>query len=175
MHIHCRLQNGFQFRTSPSCSSSPQEDPEIGRGCREQNCSWRGMWSLLCSLIVSLKTCSCTLWICFISPGDPETSKCNQRNAWKQAKWLNSLVPRRNEPGDEANDWFAMIVVSQATPFTERERVWHAAAIKLTPQQKLAVTNEIRTLRRLHPLSWSNNYVTCLADVSILLSNGTVW
>ena len=40
-------QNGFQFRTSPSCSSSPQEDPEIGRGCREQNCSWRGMWSLL--------------------------------------------------------------------------------------------------------------------------------
>ena len=83
-------QNGFQFRTSPGCSSPAQEDPEIGRGCCEQNCSWRGMWYLLCSLIVSLKTCSSTLWVCcmhFISPGDPETSKCNQRNAWKQAKW----------------------------------------------------------------------------------------
>ena len=35
---------------------------------------------------------------------------------------------------------------------------------------KLAVTNEIHTLHRLHPLSWSSNYVTCLVDVSILIA-----
>ena len=37
----------------------------------------------------------------------------------------------------------------------------------------MAVTNEIHALCRLHLLSWSNNYVTCLADVSSLLSSGT--
>ena len=48
----------------------------------------------------------------------------------------------------------------------------HATTIELLPQQKPAVTNEIHRLCRLHPLSWSSNYVTmCLADVSILLSN----
>ena len=52
------------------------------------------------------------------------------------------------------------------------ERSGHAATIKLSPRQKLDVTNQIRALRRSHLLSWSNNYVTtCLADVSILLSN----
>ena len=41
----------------------------------------------------------------------------------------------------------------------------------VSQRQKLAVTNEISALRRLHPLSWSNNYLTtCIADVSILLS-----
>ena len=44
----------------------------------------------------------------------------------------------------------------------------HAATIELSPQQKLTVTNEICALHRLHPLSWSSNYVTmCLVDVSI--------
>ena len=32
-------------------------------------------------------------------------------------------------------------------------RLTHAATIELSLRQKLAVTNEIRTLRRLHPLS----------------------
>ena len=41
--------------------------------------------------------------------------------------------------------------------------------------RKLAVTNEIHALCRLHPLSWSSNYATmCLANVSFLLSNRTV-
>ena len=58
----------------------------------------------------------------------------------------------------------------------QREKVsGHTATIKLSPWQKLAVTNEICGLRRLHPLSWSSNYVTtCLANVSILLSNRAV-
>ena len=50
----------------------------------------------------------------------------------------------------------------------------HAATIELSSQQKLTVTNEIRALHRLRPLSWSSNYITCLADVSILLSNRAV-
>ena len=50
----------------------------------------------------------------------------------------------------------------------------YAATIELLPQQKLAVTNEIHALRRLLPLSWSSNYVTCLANISILLSNHAV-
>ena len=31
----------------------------------------------------------------------------------------------------------------------------HAATIELSPRQKLVVTNQIRALRRSHPLSWS--------------------
>ena len=54
------------------------------------------------------------------------------------------------------------------------ERFGHAATIQLSPWQKLAVT-EIRTLRRLHHLLWSSNYITkCLGDVSILLCNSAV-
>ena len=50
----------------------------------------------------------------------------------------------------------------------------HAATIELLPW-KLPVTNEICALRRLHPLSWSSNYITmCSADVSILSSNRAV-
>ena len=56
-----------------------------------------------------------------------------------------------------------------------KEGSGHIATIELSPQQKLAVTNEIWAFCRLHLLSWSSNYVTaCLAEVSILLSNGTV-
>ena len=51
-------------------------------------------------------------------------------------------------------------VILQATPFTERKG--HAATIELSPQQKLAVTNEIRTLLRMHPF-----LTMCLVDVSI--------
>ena len=51
----------------------------------------------------------------------------------------------------------------------------HAATIELPPQQKLAVINEVCALHRLHLLLWSSNYVTCLADVSISLSNRSVW
>ena len=55
-------------------------------------------------------------------------------------------------------------------PLQREEGSGYAAIIKLLPRQKLAVTNEIRTLRRLHPLSWSSNYnTTCLADDNILL------
>ena len=50
----------------------------------------------------------------------------------------------------------------------------YTVTIELLPRQKLAVTNEIHALYKLHLLSWSSNYVTtCLADVSIL-SNSTV-
>ena len=46
-----------------------------------------------------------------------------------------------------------------------RKRVGHTATIELSPFQKLAVTNEIRTLRRLHPLSRSSNcFTTALFD-----------
>ena len=39
---------------------------------------------------------------------------------------------------------------------SQREEVsGHTATIELSPQQKLDVTNQIRALRRLHPLSWS--------------------
>ena len=44
------------------------------------------------------------------------------------------------------------------------------ASIESLPWQKLDVTNQIRTLRGSHPLSWSSNYITFLADVSITLS-----
>ena len=54
------------------------------------------------------------------------------------------------------------------------EESGHAATIEFSPRQKLAVTNEICTVCSLHPLSWSSNYVSCLADVSMLLSNGAV-
>ena len=51
-------------------------------------------------------------------------------------------------------------LVSQATPFAEREEgSGHAATIELSPMQKLAVANEICALCRLHPLSWSCNYI----------------
>ena len=58
----------------------------------------------------------------------------------------------------------------RATLFTEREEgSGHAATIELSPRQKLAVTNEIRTLHRLHLLSWSSNSFTiCLANVSYI-------
>ena len=49
------------------------------------------------------------------------------------------------------------------------EESGHTATIKLSPWQKLDVTNQICALRRLPQLSWSNNYITCLVDVSILL------
>ena len=66
-----------------------------------------------------------------------------------------------------------------ASHILRRERkglIGHAATIELSPRQKLAVINEIRTVHRLHLLSWSRNYVTtCLVDVSILLSNHTLY
>ena len=37
----------------------------------------------------------------------------------------------------------------------------HAATIELSPRQKLGVTNEIRTLRRLNPLSWNSLVKEC--------------
>ena len=46
-------------------------------------------------------------------------------------------------------------LVSQATPFAEEEWSGHASTIELSPRQKLDVTNQIRTLRRSHPLTWS--------------------
>ena len=54
--------------------------------------------------------------------------------------------------------------------FRREERSGQAVTIKLSPQQKLAVTNEICTVRRLHLLSWSSSYLRVLVDVSILLS-----
>ena len=52
----------------------------------------------------------------------------------------------------------------------QRGRVWSCCN-----HQVVAVTNEIRAICELHPLSWSSNYVTtCLVDVNILLSNRTV-
>ena len=64
-------------------------------------------------------------------------------------------------------DQVVHVLVSQATPFTGRERD------QLSPRQKLDVTNQIRALRRSHPLRVQEyNYVTmCLADASILLPN----
>ena len=59
-------------------------------------------------------------------------------------------------------------------PSQREEGSGHIATIELSLRQKLAVTNEICALHRLHPLSWSSNYVTCLADVSMVLSNGAV-
>ena len=50
-------------------------------------------------------------------------------------------------------------LVSQATPFAERGRVWSHCNHQVVPQQKLDVVNQIRALRRLHPLSWST---TCM-------------
>ena len=50
----------------------------------------------------------------------------------------------------------------------KRGRIWSRCNHRV-------VTNEICALHRLHPLSWSSDYVTmCLADVSILLSNDAV-
>ena len=65
-------------------------------------------------------------------------------------------------------------------PLTAKDvRVWlwqtrvegcsDTTTVKLSLWQKLGVTNEIHALCRLHLLSWSSNYVTCLSDVSILL------
>ena len=65
------------------------------------------------------------------------------------------------------------LLVSQATLSQREEGSGHAATIELSLQEKVGVTNEIRELRRLYPLSRSSNYVTCLADVSILLSNAS--
>ena len=67
--------------------------------------------------------------------------------------------------------WDTYVWYSLASHTLRRERSGHAATIELLPRQKLALTNQIHALRRLHPLSWSSNYVVCLADVSILLSN----
>ena len=47
-------------------------------------------------------------------------------------------------------------LVLQATPFTERGKDWYGATIKLLLWQKVAVTNEICTLYKLH-LSLSSN------------------
>ena len=47
------------------------------------------------------------------------------------------------------------LIVSQATPFAEKEGSGHAATIELSPQQKLDVTNQIHALQRLHLLSWN--------------------
>ena len=48
------------------------------------------------------------------------------------------------------------VVTSLASRTLRREEgSGHAATIELSPQQKLDVTNQIRALRRSHPLSWS--------------------
>ena len=60
-------------------------------------------------------------------------------------------------------------LTSLASHTLHRKRVGHTATIELSPRQQLAVTNEIRTLHRLHLLSWSSNCFTrCLANVSYL-------
>ena len=55
-----------------------------------------------------------------------------------------------------------------STGIVSQERSGHTATIERLPWQKLAVTNEIDTLHRLHLLSWSSNHVMYLANVSIL-------
>ena len=65
-------------------------------------------------------------------------------------------------------------LVSQATPSQREEGSGHATTTELSLQQKAAVTNEIRVLCRFYLLSWSSNYVTCLAHASIILSNCAV-
>ena len=57
-----------------------------------------------------------------------------------------------------------------STGIVSQERSGHTATIEWLPWQKLAVTNEIHTLHRLHLLSWSSSYVMYLANVSILWS-----
>ena len=53
-------------------------------------------------------------------------------------------------------------------PFRNQEMT-----IELSPWLQLVVTNEIRTLHRLHGVA-SNYVIMCLADVSMLLSNHAV-
>ena len=102
----------------------------------------------------------------FLPPGDPETSKCNQRNAWKQAKW------------NPMTDLLCIIMFCSLASYTLcRER---KGLVTLQPSSWCHSRNLLWPMKsalfcRLHPLSWSNNYVTYLADVSILLFNGTVW
>ena len=85
-----------------------------------------------------------------------------------ELQWLSkSIWPPFRRPRFES---------SLASHTLLREEVsGHAATIELPPQQKLAVINEVCALHRLHLLLWSSNYVTCLADVSISLSNRSVW
>ena len=74
--------------------------------------------------------------------------------------------------------WFTIpfLLVRGGSGNETKKESGHTATIELLPWQKFAGTNEICALCRLiaTPLSWSSNYVTCLADVSILLSNHTV-
>ena len=59
--------------------------------------------------------------------------------------------PCRREKGLVRRLWSGVTLVSQAAPFAERGRVWsHTVTIELLPRQKLAVTNEIHTLQKLH-------------------------
>ena len=61
-------------------------------------------------------------------------------------------------------------MISLASHTLRREEgCGHVATIELLTRQKLAVTNEIRAVRRLYPLSWSGNYVTRLFPLSLLL------
>ena len=59
-------------------------------------------------------------------------------------------------------------LVLQATPFTERRKVWSWCNHRVVAVAESCCDC---TLYKLHLLSWSSNYVMCLVDVSILLSN----
>jgi len=48
-----------------------------------------------------------------------------------------------------------ILPVSQGTTLHREEGSGHAAIIRLFPQQKLDVTNQIHAVCRSHPLSWS--------------------
>ena len=65
----------------------------------------------------------------------------------------------------------AKIATSLASHTLHREDgSGHTATIELLPRQKLDVTNQICTLCRSHPLSWSTITSTRLVDVSILFN-----
>ena len=82
-----------------------------------------------------------------------------------------SSVPGMSTVSIADNDKCFTVPLSLASHTLHREEgSGQASTIELSPRQKLDVTSEVCTLCRLDPLSWSSNYVTCLADVSIVIS-----
>ena len=80
-------------------------------------------------------------------------------------------MPARNFPALQKVVWAQDYTDGSTTSlasymiFREKGRSGHTATIELSPQHKLAVTQEIDAI---HTVVMFVNYMTCLADVSIL-------
>ena len=92
-----------------------------------------------------------------------------QALAWREETSNISLNKRDTSIDEDAYAYVVYIYQScKSDPLQREEGCGDATTVKLLPWQKLGATNEIHALCRLHLLSWSSNYVTCLSDVSIL-------